>query len=47
MKFGPGVVNTFRIFFTHHFQWVLIAIAVGLVVVAGFAANGSLLLKPQ
>lgn len=31
IKFGPGVVNTFRIFFTHHFRWVLIAIAVGLV----------------
>jgi|SRR5450631_4650946 membrane protein YqaA with SNARE-associated domain len=32
VKFGPGVVNTFRIFFTHHFHWVLIAIAVGLAV---------------
>lgn len=32
IKFGPGVVNTFRIFFTHHWRWVLIAIAVGLAV---------------
>jgi len=32
VKFGPGVVNTFRIFFTHHFHWVLIAIAVRLAV---------------
>lgn len=31
VKFGPGVVNTFRIFFTHHFYWVLIVIAVALV----------------
>jgi membrane protein YqaA with SNARE-associated domain len=30
VEFGPGVVNTFRIFFTHHFHWVLIAVAVGL-----------------
>jgi membrane protein DedA with SNARE-associated domain len=30
VKFGPGVVNTFRIFFAHHFHWVLITIAVGL-----------------
>jgi membrane protein YqaA with SNARE-associated domain len=30
VEFGPGVVNAFRIFFSHHFYWVLIAIAVGL-----------------
>src|SRR2546427_9030138 len=28
LKFGPGVVHTLRIFFTEHFYWVLIAIAV-------------------
>ena len=31
VKFGPGIVNTLRIFFSHHFHWLLIAIAVGLV----------------
>jgi membrane protein YqaA with SNARE-associated domain len=30
VEFGPGVVHTFRIFFSHHFYWVLIVIAVGL-----------------
>jgi membrane protein YqaA with SNARE-associated domain len=30
VEFGPGVVHTIRIFFSHHFHWVLIAIAVGL-----------------
>src|SRR5438270_10715908 len=30
LKFGPGVVHTLRIFFTEHFYWVLIAIAVAL-----------------
>ena len=30
VEFGPGVVHTFRIFFSHHFHWLLIAIAVGL-----------------
>jgi membrane protein YqaA with SNARE-associated domain len=29
VKFGPGVVHTLRIFFSHHFHWVLIAVAVG------------------
>ena len=32
VKFGPGVVHTLRIFFSHHFHWLLIAVAVGLVV---------------
>ena len=30
VEFGPGVVHTLRIFFSHHFHWVLIAVAVGL-----------------
>ncbi len=30
VKFGPGVVHTLRIFFSHHFYWVLIAVAVPL-----------------
>jgi membrane protein YqaA with SNARE-associated domain len=30
VKFGPGVVHTIRIFFSHHFYWLLIAVAVGL-----------------
>ena len=30
VEFGPGVVHTIRIFFSQHFHWVLIAIAVGL-----------------
>ena len=25
LKFGPGVIHTLRIFFSHHFHWVLIA----------------------
>ncbi len=25
LKFGPGVVNTLRIFFSHHFHWIVIA----------------------
>jgi membrane protein YqaA with SNARE-associated domain len=32
VKFGPGVVHTLRTFFSHHFHWVLIAVAVGLAV---------------
>jgi membrane protein YqaA with SNARE-associated domain len=28
LKFGPGVVHTLRIFFNHHFHWVLIIAAV-------------------
>ena len=28
IKFGPGVVQTLRIFFSHHFYWVLILVAV-------------------
>ena len=28
LKFGPGVVHTLRIFFSHHFHWVLILAAV-------------------
>ena len=30
VKFGPGAVHTLRIFFSHHFHWLLIAVAVGL-----------------
>ena len=30
VKFGPGIVHTLRIFFSHHFHWLLIAVAVGL-----------------
>ncbi|SRR6266498_3211404 len=29
LKFGPGVVHTLRIFFSHHFHWVLIAAVAG------------------
>jgi membrane protein YqaA with SNARE-associated domain len=29
VEFGPGVVHTIRMFFSHHFHWVLIAIAGG------------------
>src|SRR5437667_10370687 len=31
LKFGPGVVHTLRIFFTEHFYWVLIAVALALI----------------
>ena len=30
VEFGPGVVHTVRIFFNHHFHWLLIAVALGL-----------------
>jgi len=30
VRFGPGIVHTFRIFFSHHFHWLVIALAVGL-----------------
>jgi membrane protein YqaA with SNARE-associated domain len=29
LKFGPGIVHTLRIFFSHHFHWVLIVAATG------------------
>ncbi len=32
LKFGPGVIHTLRIFFSHHFHWLLIAAAVALAV---------------
>jgi membrane protein YqaA with SNARE-associated domain len=32
MKFGPGVVHTLRIFFSHHFHWLIIAAIVALAV---------------
>ena len=32
VKFGPGAVHTLRLFFSHHFHWVLITIAVGLAI---------------
>lgn len=28
VEFGPGVVHTLRIFFSHHFHWLLIAVAI-------------------
>jgi len=31
VKFGPGIVHTVGIFFTHHFHWLLIAALVVLV----------------
>jgi membrane protein YqaA with SNARE-associated domain len=30
VKFGPGIVHTLRIFFSRHFYWLLIALALGL-----------------
>lgn len=30
LEFGPQVVHHLRIFFSHHFHWVLIAVAIGL-----------------
>jgi membrane protein DedA with SNARE-associated domain len=33
VKFGPGVVHTLRIFFSHHFHWLVIA---ALVVLLGW-----------
>ena len=32
LKFGPGVIRTLGDFFTHHFYWLLILAAVGLLV---------------
>jgi membrane protein YqaA with SNARE-associated domain len=32
LKFGPGVIHTLRIFFSHHFHWMLIALVVALAV---------------
>src|SRR2546427_2945513 len=31
VKFGPGVVNTLRVFSSHHFHWLLIGLALVLV----------------
>lgn len=30
LRFGPGAVNTLRIFFNHHFHWVLIIAAIAI-----------------
>src|SRR5205823_2253313 len=30
LKFGPGIVHRFRIFFSHHFHWILIAAVIAL-----------------
>ena len=30
LRFGPGIVHTVRIFFSHHFHWLVIAVVVGL-----------------
>src|SRR5713226_1032865 len=32
LKFGPGIVHTLRIFFSHHFHWVLIAVVSALAI---------------
>jgi membrane protein YqaA with SNARE-associated domain len=32
LKFGPGVIHTLRIFFSHHFHWVLIVVVLALAV---------------
>ena len=32
VQFGPDIVHTLRIFFSHHFHWILIAVAVALAV---------------
>jgi membrane protein YqaA with SNARE-associated domain len=29
VRFGPGIVHTVRIFFSHHFHWLVIAAALG------------------
>jgi membrane protein YqaA with SNARE-associated domain len=29
LKFGPGVVHTLRIFFSHHFHWLIVATIIG------------------
>jgi len=31
VKFGPGVVNTLRVFSSHHFHWLLIAVVLAVV----------------
>jgi membrane protein DedA with SNARE-associated domain len=30
VRFGPGIIHTVRIFFNHHFHWLVIAIVLGL-----------------
>jgi len=30
LKFGPGIVHTSLIFFSHHFHWLIIAAVLGL-----------------
>ena len=30
--FGPGIIHTLRIFFSHHFHWLVIAVVVGVAV---------------
>jgi len=32
VKFGPGVVNTLRVFSSHHFHWLLIAVVLAVVI---------------
>jgi hypothetical protein len=32
LRFGPGIVNTARIFFTEHYYWLLIAAVAALVI---------------
>lgn len=29
VKFGPGIIHTLRIFFSHHFHWLVIAALIG------------------
>ncbi len=32
VRFGPGIIHTFRIFFSHHFYWLVIAVVIGVAV---------------
>ena len=32
VKFGPGVVNTLRVFSSHHFHWLVIAVVLAIVI---------------
>ena len=31
VKFGPGIIHTMRIFFSHHFHWLVIAAVLGVI----------------
>jgi membrane protein YqaA with SNARE-associated domain len=32
VRFGPGIVHTLRIFFSHHFHWLVIAVILGVAI---------------